>query len=381
MQLTETLKLKLSKTEYNILTSMMSDYISAVNSLVSLAISGTSIQKYSSKDVDALLPSAVRAQVAQDARSIVKKHYKSCHKTVLQNRKELKKPLTKKHPKTVLHTAPNLPIVKKPCCYWNNQNFKLYENGILSFPVWLNGKSTTLMIPTTLTERQKSILFNTKLGTMRIVFKNKKLVAQVVYEVKELESLDGHVMGVDLGIKCPAVSYVDTGKVKFYGNGRKNKYMKRFYRHQRKKLQKVKKIDVVRRINDKEQRIMKDIDHTISCNIIKEAVKQGVTTIKLEQLANIRSTARKSRKNNHSLHTWSFYRLAQFIEYKAKLAGITVQYVNPAYTSQTCPKCGAIHHADDRNYVCNCGFHKHRDIVGAMNISQSTVIVGNRLSA
>lgn len=88
----------------------------------------------------------------------------------------------------------------------------------------------------------------------------------------------------------------------------------------------------------------------------------------LEQLSNIRSTTRTSRKNNHSLHTWSFYRLAQYIEYKARLAGIKVEYVNPAYTSQTCPVCGHVHHASDRSYTCTCGFHIHRDLLGAMNI-------------
>ena len=103
--------------------------------------------------------------------------------------------------------------------------------------------------------------------------------------------------------------------------------------------------------------------------------------IKLEQLRNIRSTTRKSRKNNHSLHTWSFYRLAQFIEYKAKLAGISVEYVNPAYTSQTCPICGNVHHANDRNYTCECGFHIHRDLLGAMNICNSTEFVGDRQTA
>ena len=103
--------------------------------------------------------------------------------------------------------------------------------------------------------------------------------------------------------------------------------------------------------------------------------------IKLEHLQNIRSTTRKSRKNNHSLHTWSFYRLAQFIEYKAKLAGISVEYVDSAYTSQRCPICGSVHHADDRNYTCECGFHIHRDLLGAMNICNSTEFVGNRQTA
>jgi len=106
-----------------------------------------------------------------------------------------------------------------------------------------------------------------------------------------------------------------------------------------------------------------------------------VSVIKLEQLSNIRSTTRTSRKNNHNLHTWSFYRLAQFIEYKAKLAGIVVEYVNPMYTSQRCPKCNGINHATDRHYACKCGYHAHRDIVGAINIANSTEYVGNRHTA
>ena len=61
-------------------------------------------------------------------------------------------------------------------------------------------------------------------------------MAQIVYEVVEpvLKS-DGNVMGIDLGVKCPAVSYCSDGKIKFYGNGRKNKYMRRHYAYLRKK--------------------------------------------------------------------------------------------------------------------------------------------------
>ena len=103
----------------------------------------------------------------------------------------------------------------------------------------------------------------------------------------------------------------------------------------------------------------------------------SLKVIKLERLANIRSTTRKSRKNNNGLHNWSFYRLAQFMGYKAKLAGIAVEFVNPAYTSQTCPICGSVHHANDRRYVCKCGFHTHRDVLGAINICNSTEYVGD----
>ncbi|MFJ7734275.1 RNA-guided endonuclease TnpB family protein, partial [Lysinibacillus sp. NPDC097231] len=96
---------------------------------------------------------------------------------------------------------------------------------------------------------------------------------------------------------------------------------------------------------------------------------------------NIRQTARTSRKNEKNLHNWSFYRLSQFIEYKANLMGIKVEFVNPAYTSQTCPKCSAKNKAQDRKYTCKCGFEKHRDLVGAMNIRYAPVMDGKSQSA
>lgn len=375
MLLTETIKLKLNKEQKQLVISAMKSYIAAVNDLVKLGASGVSIAKFSSKDVNADLPSCVRAQIAQDARSILKKHYKKCRQTVVKNRKRRLDEKKK---------APKLSIVKKPCCYWNNQNFKLViENDItyLVFPIMINGKSTRISVRMIITERQKELLKNKHLGTMRIVFKSNSLVAQITYEQEEPMLTGDKTMGVDLGIKVPAVSYTSDGHVKFYGNGRKNKYMRRHYAYLRKKLQGKKLMKEVKRINNKEQRIMKDLDHKISRAIVDEAIKQNVDTIKLEQLANIRSTTRKSRENNHSLHTWSFYRLASYIEYKARLAGITVVYVNPAYTSQKCPICGNLNHADDRNYECQCGHKSHRDIVGAKNICMSTEIVGNRLSA
>lgn len=375
MQLSETVKVYPTEYQKSLITQTMKEYIDTVNGLVSDAMRGHSIAKTTTANVSADLPSALLNQCIRDAKSIVRKHYKHCHKTVLKNRSLAKRG-------SVVRTkAPNIPILKKTCCYVNNQNYKIKDD-FIDFPVMINGKSKRISVSVKLTDRQKALFADAKFGTMRIVTKNHALVAQIVYEVTEpkLKS-DGNVIGIDLGIKCPAVSYCSDGSVKFYGNGRKNKYMRRHYAYLRKKLQTSKKIKAVKRINDKEQRIMRDIDHKLSHDIVETAVAHNVKVIKLEQLQNIRSTTRTSRKNNHGLHTWSFYRLTQLIEYKARLAGISVEYVNPAYTSQRCPICGSVHHADDINYACDCGFHIHRDLLGAMNICNSTEFVGNRQTA
>jgi len=116
--------------------------------------------------------------------------------------------------------------------------------------------------------------------------------------------------------------------------------------------------------------------------IVNTAKAHDVSVIKIRATSKQYALRQEQvEKNNHSLHTWSFYRLAQFIEYKAKLAGIEVEYVDPAYTSQSCPICGSIHHANDRKYTCRCGFHTHRDLLGAINICNSTEYIGNRYTA
>ncbi|WP_455579817.1 RNA-guided endonuclease InsQ/TnpB family protein [Faecalibacillus intestinalis] len=356
-----------------------------------------SISKLTTADVKAKLSSALCNQCIRDAKSIVKKYDKACKEVEkTKKNKKNKKSKKNKNSKNIKEVEEmkevkevkklkeiKVPILKKLCCYINNQNFKIQDNYI-SFPVMIDGKSKRISVKTKMIDKQKLILSSHRLGTMRIVIKNiNTLVAQFVYEINKIEKVNesNNVMGVDLGIKCPAVSYCTDGSVKFYGNGRKNKYMRRHYANLRKWFQKAKKPTVVKRIKNKEQRIMKDIDHKISREIVNTAKKHKAKVIKLERLENIRSTTRTSRKNNPSLHTWSFYRLAQYIEYKAKLAGIEVEYVDPAYTSQKCPQCGNIHHAKDRKYICKCGYHTHRDLLGAINICNSTEYIGNRCIA
>ena len=327
MQLSETVKLYPTEYQIELIRNTMSEYISIVNNIVSDYTNKDngnienvkeiknikSISKLTTADVKAKLPSALCNQCIRDAKSIVKKYDKACKE--VEKAKKSKKNKNSKNVKEVEEIKEvkevkklkeiKVPVLKKMCCYINNQNFKIQDNYI-SFPVMIDGKSKRISVKTKMTDKQKLILSSHRLGTMRIVIKNINiLVAQFVYEINEIEKVNesNNVMGVDLGIKCPAVSYCTDGSVKFYGNGRKNKYMRRHYANLRKWFQKAKKPTVVKRIKNKEQRIMKDIDHKISREIVNTAKKHKAKVIKLERLENIRSTTRTSRKNNTRLHT------------------------------------------------------------------------------
>lgn len=345
-----------------------------MNDLLKLADSGISIAKFSSKDVIADIPSALRGQVARDARAKHRKYVRDCKRTERDYKRKHKKN------KRVKLKLPKLPQIKSLYCIVNNQNFRV-EAGCIKLPFMVGGKSKRLSLRTFMTERQKLIFQTHRLCSLTICVVNGKILAKVTYEVKEVKKkTSGYVMGVDLGIKCPAVSYVSDGHVKFYGNGRANQAMRRHYKAKRKQLMRAKHIDAVRRLNNKEQRIMRDVDHKLSHDIVREALTHNIRVVRLEQLSSVRNKL-KSKKHNYAIGSWSFYRLSKFIEYKAALVGIAVEYVNPAYTSKYCPVCGRINNANDRLYVCECGYHSHRDIVGAINICNSTEHVDYRHAA
>ena len=339
MQTTIQIKLLPNKEQCSILKATMKSYVALVNECVGDMVTFDEYGKLTSKNVEANLPSALKNQCISDAKSIFRKY----RKTKIE------------------------PVLKKPVAIWNNQNYKVTVDSV-SFPVFLKSKTTRISVQAVIPKDTLSYLQTHKLGAMRITQKSGKFIAQIAVEAEQKALAGSNIMGVDLGILCPAVCYTDSGKVKFVGNGRKNKFIRRWFKAKRKKLGKAKKLKAIRKLHNKEQRIMRDIDHKLSREIINFAVQNNVGTIKLEKLANIRRTTRTSRKNNHSLHTWSFYRLAHYIEYKAKLLGIRVEYVNPAYTSQTCPACGKKHKVNGRDYRCECGYHTHRDLVGAKNI-------------
>ena len=78
-------------------------------------------------------------------------------------------------------------------------------------------------------------------------------------------------------------------------------------------------------------------------------------------------------KDRYVSVSWPYYDLEQKLSYKAlKHHQLTVK-VNPAYTSQTCPKCGHTEKAnrDKRNHIfcCKaCGYKSNDDRIGAMNL-------------
>jgi transposase len=77
------------------------------------------------------------------------------------------------------------------------------------------------------------------------------------------------------------------------------------------------------------------------------------------------------------LHSWALFQLRAFIADQAALAGMPVVLVNPAYTSQTCSRCGHREKANRQSqaqFLCvKGGYACHADLNAAENIRQSAL--------
>ncbi|ACB07602.1 RNA-guided endonuclease InsQ/TnpB family protein [Candidatus Korarchaeum cryptofilum] len=119
----------------------------------------------------------------------------------------------------------------------------------------------------------------------------------------------------------------------------------------------------------RERRRVEAIYHEVANRIIDEAKKVKASTIVLEDLTNIRERIKRSKELNGRLNRWSFRKLQRIVEYKAKLAGLNVVYVEARGTSSLCPICGErLSPNGHRRLKCRCGLEEDRDVVAVKNL-------------
>lgn len=204
------------------------------------------------------------------------------------------------------------------------------------------------------------------------------------------------VLGVDLGIKCPlylAINKNDNFKMQIgdieHFHNQRTMFHKRF-----KSLQKLmctqgghgrkKKLEPLEKLKEKERNWVHTQNHVYSREVIKQALKQNAGIIHMESLKDFGKDKEGYIKDEYKylLRYWSYYELQSMIEYKAKLEGIEVKYIDPAYTSQTCSYCGERgERKKQEDFVCTNPQCKRRgekinaDFNAARNIAMSKKIV------
>ena len=272
------------------------------------------------------------------------------------------------------------------------RNLTFYEQDGDIFIKWVNKivfkvvfnarKENTLELQHTL---QKVINGEYKLSQSSLEFdRNNNLILNLTMDIsfkQEDNLIKDRVLGVDLGVKYPAYVCLndDTYKREHIGEALELIKQREQYQARRRRTQQQlknvkggkgrhKKLKNLDRLSDCERNFAKTYNHMISKRIVEFAKKHKCEYIHLEKLT-------KDGFDNTILRNWSYYELQQMIEYKADRLGIKVRYVNPAYTSQTCSKCGNIdkeNRQTQETFVCTkCGFKLNADHNAAINIARS----------
>ena len=181
-------------------------------------------------------------------------------------------------------------------------------------------------------------------------------------------------LGVDLGITNLAV---DSDGEKFSGSqvkGLRHHHARLRAKLQSKGTKSAKRLLKKRR--RKESRFARDVNHCISKKLVAKA--QGTDRgIALEDLKGIRDRITVRKAQRRTQHSWSFFQLRSFVEYKARLAGVSVVLVDARNTSRTCPSCGHCEKANrptrDIFRCVQCNYSGCADTIAAENIRRVAV--------
>jgi putative transposase len=238
--------------------------------------------------------------------------------------------------------------------------------------IWADGRTT---IPYKAGERQHELL-QSRQGESDLVYRHGTFYLLAVCEIPDPDERDvDTALGVDLGVVNIAVT--SDGDMYSSETIERNRLrMSRLRRElQRKGTRSARRH--LKKLAGRQRRFQADTNHGISKRIVACAERTN-RAIAVEDLTGIRSRTKvKGTDNRAKQSNWAFAQLRQFLTYKARLAGVRLIAVDPAYTSQRCSECGHTERANRRTqgeFCCvSCGFRENADHNAALNIAWAAV--------
>jgi len=191
----------------------------------------------------------------------------------------------------------------------------------------------------------------------------------IVREV-EIKKSYSNILAIDLGSKVIATVCGSFDNKRPIFLGREVRGIRRHYQYLRAELGKRKLLRKIKQIGDKEKRIVNDLLHKVSKQIVELADKKDAYIL-LGDLKGLRNSA-KGKMFRRIVSNMPYLKLTQYIEYKALEKGIKVLKTSERKTSKTCSKCGY----EDKNnrrtqglFRCkSCEFEINADVNGVRNI-------------
>ena len=214
--------------------------------------------------------------------------------------------------------------------------------------------------------------------SLTIFKRNGKLRASLCVTIEVPDEQGVLPVGIDLN-ETNAIVAVDSDSRTFFESGKAYKVRNKRSRKTRKRIQS--KFDT-KKAQKKDtrslRRLLKRLSHKRSnrtTEFCRQTAKKFVDWVRPNSVLvfeSLKGLSKKKKGFNKSLNRriceWPRSELLQRIKNKAELRGIPIVEINPAYTSQTCSRCGQLGNRERHNFSCSCGHTQHADINAAINI-------------
>jgi len=211
----------------------------------------------------------------------------------------------------------------------------------------------------------------------RLVIKGGKAFLKVVFEKGEESVEPRSSIAVDINMGEVVVGKDDKNYVRIPTRLEEVQHWKSLAENLQKKYPKRWKgnkriLHRIRSFHLKARRIAEDFARKVGKWVVEIAEDFGANVIKLENLRNLIKNVDKLPKEFHDkLYLMQYRRLQYWIEWQAKKHGMVVKYVNPRYSSVSCPKCGRkMKEKGYRWFRCNCGYENDRDVIAVVNLNR-----------
>lgn len=315
----------------------------------------------------------LKAQVSQQILKVLDRNVKAYCKAIKD---------FKAHP-AKYKAMPQLPSFRKRGSlfnlYYSNQSARI-KDGMIRL-------AKNLIIPIPQWDKYKERIQNFQ--QVRILPSGKKLKVEIVYrqEVKDADLDKSKYASIDLGIDNLATMVTDKGSFLYSG-----KFLKSYngnFNRQLAKLQSIKDKQGIKKatkrmqnLYEKRDRYFEDAFHKYSRMIVNHLIENRIGNLVVGYNTGWKQSVNIGKRNNQKFVQIPFARLASYLKYKCRMAGIRFVENEESYTS----KCDALAKEEigkHESYIgkrvkrglfrSSTGRYINADVNGAVNILRKVV--------
>ncbi len=189
-------------------------------------------------------------------------------------------------------------------------------------------------------------------------------------------------VGVDRGVECVAVARA-LGRSPLVCSAGSLRHSRSQYLRTRRRLQAKgtpSSKRVLRRLSGREARLGLDTDRKAARAIAEYALGFERPILVLEKLTGVQrrcvGSKRVASTARATLSGWTYDSFLDCLTLAAESRGIPIEFVTPAWSSRTCPRCGdarSENRKGSRFHCRYCNYCNHADVVGATNLARRWV--------